>query len=151
MKTWHEGRMRWVLFALLLAAATVGHKAQAATVTYVGAEVSSGSEGWGTEWNTGTRSSDSFKNPAPGIASVTVLGWNESESAGLPITPGEWRISSGWGGPADDASVGIGVSVADQVNGVLFYMCGTPGKQRMISSRSRLTAVRLCKPSASAS
>ncbi|HUU91561.1 MAG TPA: right-handed parallel beta-helix repeat-containing protein [Phycisphaerae bacterium] len=65
--------------------------------------------------STGTRSSyATFNTPAPGIASVRILGANGG-------APGRWKIDAGGAGTLDDASRGIGTAVDDVVNGTLWY------------------------------
>lgn len=72
---------------------------------------------------TGTRSGQTFNNPAPGVASVAILGTGEA-GLGTPSWPsgqGNWRIENTWNGNLDDASLGIGASVGDVINGTLWY------------------------------
>jgi hypothetical protein len=57
---------------------------------------------------TGTRSDDNFNNPVPGIASIAILGgYVDTSNQGVA--------------PLDDASLGIGTSVADLTNGTWWY------------------------------
>jgi prepilin-type N-terminal cleavage/methylation domain-containing protein/prepilin-type processing-associated H-X9-DG protein len=66
---------------------------------------------------TGTRAGKTFTTPA---VTVAIQGTGQG-GVGAPSTNGRWQIDVGSSGSLDDASRGIGASVANASSGTLFY------------------------------